>query len=286
VPKIDSSFACEHDHVALSGRGFSNQAPQFQPRPASLPIFSYLGVTCDDALLRWQWPHFHFKNALQKSTGDVTDTTSIFFYSLWFIHMPYLDLGLFRALFYCMIFNKTSIWLDMLHLFCVLILLLELYLTRKMKCNRDINLHLHYKKNVSVTVTVCITFPGLYFLASLWFLTCTHSPITRTWKLSPLLALITLSIKTLTSCTTVSGLVNRCLYVSTYLMEYLPVTYPYRPSSVFHLLSSTIHRLPAFLPLSTPAIETLVTIPGKFHFKHSSVSLLTCILLCQIHASV
>ncbi len=68
--------------VTIDGRGFSNQAPQLHPRPTFLPIFEYPGVTHGDALPRWRQsapPTLGFKNALQKPTSDVTDTTSMFF---------------------------------------------------------------------------------------------------------------------------------------------------------------------------------------------------------------
>ncbi len=55
---------------------------QLHPRLAFLPIFDYPGVTRGDALPRWRRsapPTLGFKNALQKPTSDVTDTTSIFF---------------------------------------------------------------------------------------------------------------------------------------------------------------------------------------------------------------
>ncbi len=72
----DSWIAAALTTVALGGHGFSNQ---LHPPPAFLPIFDY---PINGALSRWRRPApptLSFKNPLQKTTGDVTDTKSIFF---------------------------------------------------------------------------------------------------------------------------------------------------------------------------------------------------------------
>ncbi len=75
-----------HCHCHARACGFSNQ---LHPHPAFLPTFDYQS----NVLPRWRRlspPTLSFKNPLQKPTGDVTDTTSMFFYSLWKNnHMPF-----------------------------------------------------------------------------------------------------------------------------------------------------------------------------------------------------
>lgn len=62
-------------NVYLCGRGFSNQTPKLHPRPVSDRLWS----SGTDTLPRWRrspLPTMSFERALQKPTGDVSDTRS------------------------------------------------------------------------------------------------------------------------------------------------------------------------------------------------------------------
>ncbi len=61
--------------VTIDGRGLSSASPTSR-------LFAHFRLFGSDALPRWRRsapPTLGFKNALQKHTSDVTDTTSIFF---------------------------------------------------------------------------------------------------------------------------------------------------------------------------------------------------------------
>ncbi len=68
-----------------------------QPAPPTSRLFAHFRLSGSDALPRWRRPApppLSFKNPLQKPTGDLTDTTSIFFTVYAFKRMNHSRLGI------------------------------------------------------------------------------------------------------------------------------------------------------------------------------------------------